>query len=226
MNFLKNFKKKKSIQTYDSVIELLENNNIVSLRKKTKLLVVDDTDDDIYQVLKERQYDVFYKNDMTYSIEAEPFDIFLIDIRGVARRLRSSMEGFALACEIKGKYPLKRVCCYSGSVYEEISEHLADKKIDAFFVKDMDIDKICSKIDNLILDYVNIEKQWEILRNEMVKSHVTETDIQKIKEIFFESFSTGNFIKLNDVIMSTLKNSTTLLNITSSILTLIKVLAV
>lgn len=211
---------------YDSVIELLEKNNIASLRKNIKILVVDDEDDDIYQVLKERQYDVYYKNDMTYSIEAEPFDVMMIDIRGVAKRIRSSMEGFALACEIKNKYPLKRVCCYSGSVHSEISEQLADKKIDAFFIKDMDLDKICDKIDNLILDYVNVDKQWEVLRDEMIKNRVSESDIQKIRKIYFSSFSTGNFVELNDIVMSTVKNSTVMLNITSSIITLIKALAV
>ena len=219
-------KRKRNKGTYDSVIELLEKNNITSLRKNTKILVVDDEDDDIYQVLKERQYDVYYKSDMTNPIEAEPFDIMMIDIKGVAKRIRSSMEGFALACEIKSKYPLKRVCCYSGSVHEEISEQLADKKIDAFFIKDMDLDKICDKIDNMILDYVNIEKQWEVLRDEMVKNRVSDPDIQKIRKIYFNSFSSGNFIELNDIIMTTLKNSTVMLNITSSILTLIKVLAV
>ena len=90
----------------------------------------------------------------------------------------------------------------------------------------MDLDKICDKIDNMILDYVNIEKQWEVLRDEMVKNRVSELDIQKIRKIYFNSFSSGNFIELNDIIMSTLKNSTVMLNITSSIITLIKVLAV
>lgn len=90
----------------------------------------------------------------------------------------------------------------------------------------MDLDKICDKIDNMILDYVNIEKQWEVLRDEMVKNRVSESDIQKIRKIYFNSFSSGNFIELNDIIMSALKNSTVMLNITSSIITLIKVLAV
>lgn len=221
--FLRNNRNKK---VYSSTIELMEKNNISNLRKRIKILVVDDSSDEIYQILQDRKYDIFYKSDMTYPIETEPFDIILLDIKGVAKRLRSSMEGFALACQIKSKYPLKRVCCYSGSVYEEISEQLAERRIDAFFVKDMDIDKMCDKIDNMILDYVDPDKQWEILRNEMVKNRVNEADIQKIRQVYVESFSKGNFIELNDVIMRTLKNTTTMLNITSSILTLIKVLAV
>ena len=203
------FKREGQRKRYASAIELLEKSNIASLRKRTKILVVDDEDEEIYEVLKERQYDAYYKNDITYSIEAEPFDIILMDIRGVARRRKSNMEGVAIACEIKSKYPLKRVCCYSGSVHQEISEQLADRKIDAFWVKD--IDKMCEKIDNLIMEYADVEKQWEVLREEMVKNKISEEDIRRIREAYFEGFKKGNFAELN---------------IVNSILTLIKVLAV
>lgn len=220
------FKREGQRKRYASAIELLEKSNIASLRKRTKILVVDDEDEEIYEVLKERQYDAYYKNDITYSIEAEPFDIILMDIRGVARRRKSNMEGFAIACEIKSKYPLKRVCCYSGSVHQEISEQLADRKIDAFWVKDIDIDKMCEKIDNLIMEYADVEKQWEVLREELVKNKISEEDIRRIREAYFEGFKKGNFAELNIVTMETIKNASTMLNIVNSILTLIKVLAV
>ena len=128
--------------------------------------------------------------------------------------------------EIKSKYPLKRVCCYSGSVHQEISEQLADRKIDAFWVKDIDIDKMCEKIDNLIMEYADVEKQWEVLREEMVKNKISEEDIRRIREAYFEGFKKGNFAELNIVTMETIKNASTMLNIVNSILTLIKVLAV
>ena len=205
---------------------MIEGTNITSLRKKTKILLVDDESDDIYQVLKERQYDVYYKNDMTYAIEAEPFEIVIMDIRGVAQRLQSSMEGFTLACDVKKKYPLKKVCCYSGTTNAEITNQLTDKKIDSFFVKDVDIDKICQKIDQLILDYADYNKQWDILYKEFLYNKISEKDIEKIKQAYYDGFEQGNLIPLNEIIIGTIKNSTVMLNITSSILTLIKVLAV
>ena len=55
---------------------------------------------------------------------------------------------------------------------------------------------------------------------------VSDDDIQKIRAAYLASFTNGDFIHLNEIVMGTLKNSTTMLNITSSILTLIKVLAV
>lgn len=217
------FIKRKSRKKYVKALEMLEKNNIANIRKRIKLLVVDDETDDIYQILKERQYEVYYKNDMNYAIEAEPFEIVVMDIKGVAKRRQSSMEGFSLACDVKRKYPLKRVCCYSGSIHKEISESLTDKKIDAFFLKDMDMDKICDKIDKLILEYADYKQQWEILRKQLIECSASEDDIEKIHNAYEEGFKDGNILELNNVIMETLKNGTIMLNIVSSIITLIKV---
>lgn len=220
------FRKMNSKKKFENALELMEKNNISNIRKRIKILVVDDASDDIYEILKERQYDAYYKSDMNYAIEAEPFEIVLMDIKGVAKRLQSSMEGFALACEVKHKYPLKRVCCYSGSIHKEISEQLAEKKIDAFFPKDMDMDKICEKIDRLILDYVDYKQQWEIIRKQLVEYGVNADDIKKIQEAYEDGFNTGNIAQLNNVIMETIKNGTIMLNMASAIINIIKVLAV
>ncbi len=220
------FRKAKSKKKYINALELLEKNNLPNIRKRIKILVVDDESDEIYNTLKERQYDVYYKNDMNYAVEAEPFEILVMDIKGVAKRLQSSMEGFSLACEVKHKYPLKRVCCYSGSIHAEISEQLADKKIDAFFLKDMEMDKICEKIDRLILDYVDYKQQWEIIRRQLIDCNTSEEDITIIQEAYEDGFKNGNISLLSNTIIETLKNGTTMLNICSAVINLIKVLVV
>lgn len=220
------FRKTKANKKYINALELLKKNNLSNIRKRIKILVVDDESDDIYNILKERQYDVYYKNDMNYAVEAEPFEIIVMDIKGVAKRLQSSMEGFALACEVKHKYPLKRVCCYSGSIHAEISEQLADKKIDAFFPKDMEMDKICEKIDRLILDYVDYKKQWEIIRRQLVECNTSEEDIRIIQDAYENGFEHGNISMLSNTLIEKLKNGTTMLNICSAVINLIKVLVV
>ncbi len=220
------FGKIKSKKKYATSLELLEKNKLPNIRKRIKILVVDDESDDIYDILKERQYDVYYKNDMNYAVEAEPFEIVVMDIKGVAQRLQSSMEGFSLACEVKHKYPLKRVCCYSGSIHAEISEQLADKRIDAFFPKDMEMDKICEKIDRLILDYVDYKQQWEVIRKQLIDCNTSEEDIKIIQEAYYEGFNNGNISRLSNAIIETLKNGTAMLNISSAVINLIKVLVV
>lgn len=220
------FRKTKANKKYINALELIEKNNLSNIRKRIKILVVDDESDDIYNILKERQYDVYYKNDMNYAVEAEPFEIIIMDIKGVAKRLQSSMEGFSLAGEVKQKYPLKRVCCYSGSIHAEISEQLADKKIDAFFPKDMEMDKICEKIDRLILDYVDYKKQWEIIRKQLADCNTSDEDIEMIYEAYTEGFENGNISLLSNTLIEKLKNGATMLNICSAVINLIKVLVV
>ncbi|MBQ2983132.1 MAG: hypothetical protein IJD58_13615 [Lachnospiraceae bacterium] len=220
------FAKRKSKKKYINGLELIERNNISNIRKRIKILVVDDDTDDIYNILKERQYDVYYKNDMNYAVEAEPFEIIVMDIKGVAKRLQSSMEGFALACEVKHKYPLKRVCCYSGSIHAEISEQLAERKIDAFFLKDMEMDKICEKIDKLILDYVDYKKQWEVMREQLIENNIGEEDIRIIQKAYEDGFENGNIALLNTTLVEKIKNGTSMINICSAVINLIKVLVV
>lgn len=220
------FRKTKTNKKYINALELIEKNNLSNIRKRIKILVVDDESEDIYNTLKERQYDVYYKNDMNYAVEAEPFEIIIMDIKGVAKRLQSSMEGFSLAGEVKQKYPLKRVCCYSGSIHAEISEQLADKKIDAFFPKDMEMDKICEKIDRLILDYVDYKKQWEIIRKQLLDCNTSDEDIEMIHEAYTEGFENGNISLLSNTLIEKLKNGATMLNICSAVINLIKVLVV
>lgn len=220
------FRKTKANKKYINALELIEKNNLSNIRKRIKILVVDDESEDIYNTLKERQYDVYYKNDMNYAVEAEPFEIIIMDIKGVAKRLQSSMEGFSLAGEVKQKYPLKRVCCYSGSIHAEISEQLADKKIDAFFPKDMEMDKICEKIDRLILDYVDYKKQWEIIRKQLLDCNTRDEDIEMIHEAYTEGFENGNILLLSNTLIEKLKNGATMLNICSAVINLIKVLVV
>ena len=50
-----------------AALELMENKNITSLRKKIKILVVDDESDDIYKILGERKYNVCISVQMNYS---------------------------------------------------------------------------------------------------------------------------------------------------------------
>ncbi len=218
--------RKKSKKKCAYTLELLEKGNLSNIKKRIKILVVDDESDDIYNILKERQYDVYYKSDMNYAVEAEPFEIVVMDIKGVAKRLQSNMEGFSLACEVKHKYPLKRVCCYSGSIHAEISEQLADRKIDAFFPKDMEMDKVCEKIDSLILGYVDYKQQWEIIRKQLIDCSTSEEDIKVIQEAYEDGFKNGNISRLNNAIIETLKNGTAILDICSAAINMIKVLVI
>ena len=88
------------------------------------------------------------------------------------------------------------------------------------------MDKICEKIDRLILDYVDYKKQWEIIRKQLVDCNTSEEDIKIIQEAYDEGFENGNISLLNNTIIEKLKNGTTMINICSAVINLIKVLVV
>lgn len=209
-----------------TAIELIKENSIESLRTKIKILIVDDEDIDIYKTLESRKYDVYYKKDMSYAIEAEPFDIVIMDIKGVGSSRQSKSGGLSLACEVKGRYPLKKVGCCSVSRINTITEKLSDKKIDFFFRKEMEKDKMCDKIDELIKEYVNIDEQWSVLSRELRKNGIDSDTIEILKEKYMKSFESGDFSQLLDSAFTTLRTVKSIIELISSVTKLMALRAV
>lgn len=207
---------------YDTTLKLIDKNNTVNLRERVKILIVDDDEIGIVDYLKTRNFDVYYKNDLNYIIEAMPFDIIIMDIKGVGKSLGSSMEGFALACEIKKKYPHKQVHCFSSTVKSEIAADL--KKIDGFISKDYDVDKWAEQLDGIIAKYVNIDYQWSVLEQQLIKISINKTDIEDIKTVYYDSFNNNKFDNIDTVLMGIIKNTNVMLGVLQTILSLVKIL--
>lgn len=207
---------------YDTTIRLVDANNIIKLRKKTKIIIVDDDELDIVENLVQRGYDIYYKRDMNYSLEAEPFDIIIMDIQGIAKNLGSNMEGFALASDIKKRYPNKEVYCFSSTVKTEIASNL--HKIDGFIPKDYDIDKWGEQLDNIIRDYVDVNKQWKRLEEQLYSHSIDEKTVQTIKKVYLESFKNKKFDKIDSVLMGMIEDTNLTLSILQSIFAIIKIL--
>lgn len=196
---------KKNDSKYQSAINLIYDRNIHTLRSKVKILIVDDEEFVLIDILKERKYDIYWKKDITYAVEAEPFDIVVIDIIGIAKSLGSGMGGFTIAKEIKTRYPSKQVWCYSGSVIKpEISEKL--KEIDGYISKDTDLDKWAEKLDGIINRYCSKEYQEEILMGQLRKLQISEGEISQILEEYKKGVESKNFNGITDM-LSTLISS-------------------
>jgi hypothetical protein len=210
---------------YDTTIKLIDSNNIIALRSRVKVLIVDDDKNlGIVDNLIQRKYDIYYKSDMCYPIEAEPFDIVILDIRGIANNLGSSMEGFALAKDIKKRYPNKQVICFSSTLKAEIAEEI--HKLDGFIKKDYTIEKWVDRLDQSIKDYLDINKQWVILEKQLTDNCISKSDINIIKDEYYNSFKIKSFDKLDTVLMGTIKNTKLMIEVFQSIMSLLKLLSV
>lgn len=217
MNFLKHYKTKK----INKVLKNLQENSITTLRKKVKILMIDDEVYDIVELLNKRGYSIFYKNDVTYTIEVEPFDIVIVDIKGVGKNFGSPLQGLGYAKEVKKDYPHKIVLCYSGSTADpSFSEQLF--YIDGFIKKDADIDSWVAKLDGFIKEYSDINYHWDIIKKQL-KEH--KFDIKKINEIeiiYRRSFENDDFDELKNTIMGIIDDAGMCLGVLNSLITLIK----
>lgn len=168
--------------------------NISQLRERVKILIVDDEEFGRVDQLSDRKYSIFYKKDIDYSIEAEPFDIVILDIKGVARKMASPKEGFGMAQDIKKIYPYKKIYCFSGSVIkDDVAESLTD--IDGYIPKDNDIDQWAEKLDVIIKDYVSMEYQEKMLRKQL-KDISSDKEISDIVNAFSKDVNTHSCKRL------------------------------
>lgn len=199
----------------------IRNKDIVELRKKIRILIVDDEKYDIYDILKNRGYNIYYKQDINSVIEVEPFDITIFDIKGVAKEFASTYEGFGFAKEVKSIYPNKKVICYSGTSDKRIMQEI--NKIDGFIDKDTDIDVWASRLDSYIKTYSSIDYQWSIIENQLYKKGLGKESVEELKKNYIKSIETESFVELKETFNLNIKDTKLYLEILNSIFSLIKI---
>ena len=195
-------------------------NKILEFRKKVRILLIDDEEYEIFDLLKTRGYDVYYKSDIAYTVEVEPFDIVIIDIKGVAKKFGSPQGGFGFAAEVKRQYQHKVVICYSGTADNSINEQI--DKIDGFIKKDTDIDQWSQKLDSYIKLVGNIEYHWKIIDKQLMDRGIDSQIRDKIKVVYNKSFDESSFDNLTKEFMVNVDDAKLLIEVISSIVALIK----
>lgn len=218
-NFLKRFKTKK----HSKILKSFNNKDIPNLRNKIKILMVDDEDYEIVDLLIARGYHIYYKKDIEYVEETEPFDIIIFDIKGVGKRLGSPMQGFTFAKEVKLIYQHKLVYCYSGTITKNISEQL--NLIDGFIKKDTDIDKWVEKLDSFLQLYADVNYHWNIIKKQLDDLKIDINDISDMEKIYKESYQKDEFDNLKISFMSKIQDIKVYLGVLQSLVTLIKLLS-
>lgn len=203
------------------VLNKIDEKSISELRKKIKILIVDDEEYDIFELLSTRGYQVYYKSDITYPIETEPFDLIVLDIKGVATKFGSTYGGFGFAKEVKMLYPNKIVICYSGTSDTKIMDKL--NEIDDFIYKDTDIDNWANKLDSYIKKYSDINYQWSIIEKKLSEKKIDEKEIDELKECYIESLQTESFNNFKNKFNISVNDVKLYIEIIGSIFSLIKI---
>lgn len=138
-----------------STMDTNKENNIYELRKKVKILFIDDdTKFQTAKMLKNSGWEninIIKDCKNLNSSEIVNTDIFFVDIQGVGIDLGFSDHGLGLAEAIKKKYPNKKVVIYS-SERKWDSFHPVWNIIDDRLHKDADTYQFENVIENLLLD--------------------------------------------------------------------------
>lgn len=206
---------------YENTMKIIKEKSIDQLRDKIKILLVDDERYDIIEILRNRGYKIYYKEDITYPIETEPFDLVLLDINGIADKFASTKQGFGFALEVKKIYPQKIVVSFSGVSDPKINELL--DKIDGYIAKDTDVDMWCTRLDSFIKRYCDPEYQWNAISLKLKDSGVSKEVIEELKAVYMKSLDSNSFDDIKNIFMERVNDAKLIVDVLTSVIALFKV---
>lgn len=162
-------------------------NNILELRKKINVLVIDDKEFDFLEPLRSCGFNLRHVNDISDVLDASAYEIVLCDIMGVGTTVDSELQGASIIKQIKIVYPLKRVIAYTASNYNPaFNEALGHA--DSVMLKGSSFDDWSSLLDTQIKKLMDPHMQWEILRTALLSSGVSTIEVAQIEGRYVEAF--------------------------------------
>lgn len=156
----------KTIQDLRAAKKTLDNKE--ALRKKHKILIIDDTGYETTILCDLGFIDI--KVDLNYSgmDNLHAFDIILCDIDGVYSKEDPLNQGVTLAREIKKRYPNKIVISYSANMHSnDIYTKLNSVGVDYIISKTTNISEMSDLLDECIEKLNDPIKMWGILKKNL-----------------------------------------------------------
>lgn len=189
------------------------------LRKRLRLLVIDDEDVFPLQLFKDAGYNIErWENVKNYpSLENGDYDIIILDILNVAKNL-SDDDGFGVLESLKNHNPSQIVIAYSAHSFDFSKQkfwELADAKI----TKPSLYLKIKETIDNTIIECFTLERYVKVLHELLSKNNLPKKKIANIDKELIKSMTKKlqpDWEKIMRII-----NNRSVFNITKSISTTI-----
>lgn len=166
---------------YKPVLRLSPNWNLDELKKRLKIIVIDDVDTFPLQQFKDYGYNVDYweKVKDIKKLEDGFYDIIILDIGDVAKEI-SEDDGFGVMERLKKHNPSQIIIAYSGQNFDFSKQkfwELADDKIakPSLFLKTESV------VSNIIEKKLNIESYLEVLRKQFNSKNIPEKEINKFE---------------------------------------------
>ena len=167
-------------ETQADLSSLKTNLDFNELKKRTRIVVIDDEDSFPVSLFQDEGYSVdkWEKVRDFGKLESGFYDIIVLDIQGVATHI-SSEDGLGVLESIKNHNPAQIIIAFSQHSFDLSKSkfwELADEKI----AKPSDFLKIKRTIDNLINTKFKPERYITTLNQVLRKNNIEEKDINKI----------------------------------------------
>ena len=160
---------------------------IIQLRPKLRIAVIDDQDFSPLDNLQNHQFNITpYKDVPSFDI-LQGYQIIMVDLQGVGRRLNPTLQGAHVIREIRKNYPDKFVIAYTGGAAQELlapSIELADR----FTQKDTSIENWTELLDGVIYDLANPAYVWMRLRPRLLEIGMTPIELAILEDKYVRCF--------------------------------------
>ncbi len=170
---------------YKPVLKLSPNWDLEELKKRLKIIVIDDVNTFPIEQFKDYGYNIDYwdKVKEIKKLEDGFYDIIILDIGDVAKEI-SEDDGFGVMERLKSHNPAQIIIAYSGQNFDFSKQRfweLADEKIakPSLFLK---TEKV---VNNIIEKKLNITHYFNVLKTNLIKANIPERSIKKYETILY-----------------------------------------
>jgi hypothetical protein len=166
--------------------------NFNDLKKRTKIVVIDDEDGFPIKLFKNEGYTIekWGKVEDYAKLENGFFDIIILDIKGVARHI-SEDDGLGVLVNLKKKNPAQIIISYSQHSYD-LNKIQFFQQADENIAKPSDFLKIKNIIDNLILTQFKPERYIKALNQTLRNHNISEKEITKLNHKISKIITTNS----------------------------------
>lgn len=175
--------------------ELPFNRSSSELKKKTKIVVIDDEEDSFpYKLLQDDGYTIEWwdkvDSQKLHRLESGDFDIIILDILGVADKELSDTDGIGVLKRIKSVNKNQIIVAFSGQSYD-LSKTEFWKLADDALSKPVTFIQCKEILDSLIRKHININSYWKAVKDLLVVNKASPATIRKIEKEIYKSLE-GN----------------------------------
>lgn len=185
----------------ESITELRIPHNIEEIKKRIKIVVIDDDEASFpYKLLSSSGYTIEWWPNVDERglerLEKGQYDIIILDLNDIATPSISSTDGIGILERLKEVNPAQIIVAFSGQSYD-IEKTQFFTTADDTLSKPVDFVKAKSLIDRIIDQKITINYFWSSINSYLVKEKISKRKIHKIENEIIKAIKSNRGINYN-----------------------------